>query len=68
VLAVKKAAEKEVGHELPKDYAYDLLHRRKWRKIMRIPIIPQRMRRREALKKVPGFAGCRRKTTALIGL
>lgn len=34
VLAVKKTAEKEVGHELPKDYAYDLLHRHKWRKIM----------------------------------
>lgn len=34
VLAVKKAAEKEVGHELPKDYAYDLLHRHNWRKVM----------------------------------
>ncbi|MBN2643593.1 MAG: winged helix-turn-helix domain-containing protein [Victivallales bacterium] len=33
-LAVKKAAEKEVGHELPKDYAYDLMHRHNWRKIV----------------------------------
>lgn len=33
-LSVKKAAEKIIGHELPKDYAYDLMHRHRWRKIM----------------------------------
>lgn len=32
-LSVKRAAEKVLGHELPKDYAYDLMHRHKWRKI-----------------------------------
>lgn len=32
--AVKCAAEVKVGHEVPKDYAYDLLHRNRWRKIM----------------------------------
>jgi Transposase and inactivated derivatives len=31
---VKLLAEKKIGHELPKDYAYDLLHRNHWRKIM----------------------------------
>lgn len=34
VLKVKKAAEKVIGRELPKDYAYDLLHRHRWRKVM----------------------------------
>ena len=34
VLNVKKAAEKVIGRELPKDYAYDLLHRHRWRKVM----------------------------------
>lgn len=33
-LAVKKAAEKLIGHELPKDYAYDLMRRHRWRKVM----------------------------------
>lgn len=33
-LSVKQAAEKILGRELPKDYAYDLLHRHHWRKIM----------------------------------
>ena len=32
-LSVKRAAEKVIGHELPKDYAYDIMHRHKWRKI-----------------------------------
>lgn len=32
--AVKIAVEAKVGHEVPKDYAYDLLHRNRWRKIM----------------------------------
>lgn len=52
VLAVKKAAEKEVGHELPKDYAYDLLHRRKWRKIMPHTHHPKKdAKAQEAFKK-----------------
>lgn len=34
VQSVKKAAEKMIGRELPKDYAYDLLHRWGWRKVM----------------------------------
>lgn len=31
---VKIAVEAKIGHEVPKDYAYDLLHRNRWRKIM----------------------------------
>ncbi len=33
-LKIKKAAEKIIGKKLSKDYAYDLMHRHNWRKIM----------------------------------
>jgi len=33
VRTVKLLAEKKIGRELPKDYAYDLLHRNNWRKV-----------------------------------
>lgn len=42
VQSVKKAAEKVLGHELAKDYAYDLLHRHHWRKIMPHTYHPQK--------------------------
>lgn len=52
VLSVKKAAEKLVGHELPKDYAYDLLHRHGWRKVMPRTHHPRRdSDKQEAFKK-----------------
>lgn len=52
VQAVKKAAEKLIGHELPKDYAYDLLHRNKWRKIMPHTYHPNRdAEKQESFKK-----------------
>jgi len=31
--SVRQAAERLLGRKLPKDYAYDMLHRNKWRKI-----------------------------------
>ena len=31
---VKISAEQKIGREVPKDYAYDLLQRNRWRKIM----------------------------------
>lgn len=52
VQAVRKAAEGAVGHELPKDYAYDLLHRHKWRKIMPHTHHPKKdAEKQEAFKK-----------------
>lgn len=33
VASVKQAAERLLGRKLPKDYAYDMLHRHQWRKI-----------------------------------
>ncbi len=51
-LAVKKVAEKALGRDLPKDYAYDLLHRHRWRKIMPHTHHPkQNPETREAFKK-----------------
>jgi len=52
VLSVKKASEKVVGRELPKDYAYDLLNRHGWRKVMPRTHHPRKdMESQEAFKK-----------------
>lgn len=52
VQSVKKAAEKVIGHELPKDYAYDLLHRHRWRKIMPHTYHPKKdQEKQDAFKK-----------------
>jgi len=49
---VKLFAEKKIGRELPKDYAYDLLHRNNWRKIMPHTYHPQgNEEARETFKK-----------------
>jgi transposase len=51
-LSVKKAAEKVLDRNLSKDYAYDLLHRHRWRKIMPHTHHPkQNPEKREAFKK-----------------
>lgn len=51
-LKVKKAAEKVLGKPLPKDYAYDLLHRHGWRKIMPHTHHPKKsLKAQEAFKK-----------------
>lgn len=52
VLSVKKASEKAVGYELPKDYAYDLLNRHGWRKVMPRTHHPKKdLERQETFKK-----------------
>jgi transposase len=33
VASVRQAAERLLGRKLPKDYAYDMLHRHQWRKV-----------------------------------
>lgn len=49
---VKSAAERRLGRELPKDYAYDLLWRHGWRKVMPRAHHPKADRqRREDFKK-----------------
>ena len=50
VQSVKQAAEQAVGHELPKDYAYDILHRHRWRKGMPPASITDKQ---DAIKRTP---------------
>lgn len=39
---IKLEAEKKLGHEVSKDYAYDLMHRHGWRKVEPRPYHPKR--------------------------
>ena len=51
-LSVKKASEEILGRPVNKDYAYNVLHRHKWRKIMPHTYHPQGDKEaREAFKK-----------------
>jgi hypothetical protein len=34
---VRQRAEKKLGHEVSEDYAYDLLHRHRWKKVTHSP-------------------------------
>lgn len=61
-LSVKRAAEKVIGHELPKDYAYDIMHRHKWRKIKPHTHHPKKNpEAQEAFKKLPRPVGFRQR-------
>ena len=39
---IREYAEKRLGHKVSKDYAYDLLHRHGWRKVVPRPKHPKR--------------------------
>lgn len=48
---VRKKAEQLLGHEVSKDYAYDLLHRHNWRKVQPRPYHPKQDTAKQAAFK-----------------
>jgi transposase len=52
VRVVRKRVERLLGHSVSKDYAYDLLHRHEWRKVVPRPHHPKRNKaKQQAFKK-----------------